>query len=128
MNSGLVLSSGGTRSTLQSIFTARPDARKQLRDFFSSHIRNRNTRRAYMEAVRQFAAFCAEIGIAEIAQVEAVHVAAFVERQLLVHSRPTVKLRLAALRMLFEQPGLRAGLVTGKRRLDRKSHGGRFGP
>jgi hypothetical protein len=42
-------------SSSPSIFTARPEARKRLRDFFSSHIRNRNTRRAYMEAVRQFA-------------------------------------------------------------------------
>ena len=47
-------------STSSSLFTARPEARKRLRDFFSSHIRNRNTRRAYMEAVRQFATFCAE--------------------------------------------------------------------
>ena len=88
--------------SLPSLFTARPEARKRLRDFFSSHIRNRNTRRAYMEAVRQFAAFCAELGIAELEQVEAVHVAAFVERQLQTNSRPTVKQRLAALRMLFD--------------------------
>ena len=50
-----------------------------MRDFFSSHIRNSNTRRAYMEAVRQFSVFCAEIGILDLAQVEPVHVAAFVE-------------------------------------------------
>ena len=87
---------------LPSLFTARPEARKRLRDFFSSHIRNRNTRRAYLESVRQFAAFCAEIEIIELAQVEAVHVGAFVERQLQTNSRPTVKLRLAALRMLFD--------------------------
>jgi site-specific recombinase XerD len=88
--------------TLPSIFVARPEAKRRLRDFFSSHIRNRHTRRAYLEAVRQFAAFCAELGLADLAQVEAVHVAAFVERQLQTHSRPTVKLRLAALRMLFD--------------------------
>jgi integrase len=34
--------------------------------------------------------------------VEPIHVAAFVETQLKLHSRPTVKLRLAALRMLFD--------------------------
>jgi site-specific recombinase XerD len=89
-------------SELPSIFTARPEARARLRDFFSSHIRIRNTRRAYMEAVRQFAAFCAELGITDLARVEAVHVAAFVERQLQTNSRPTVKQRLAALRMLFD--------------------------
>ena len=88
--------------SLPSIFTARPEARSRLRDFFSSHIRNPNTRRAYMEAVRQFSAFCAEHGILDLAQVEPVHVAAFVEAQLRLHSKPTVKQRLAALRMLFD--------------------------
>ena len=73
-----------------------------MRDFFSSHIRNPNTRRAYMEAVRQFSALCAELGILDLAQVEPIRVAAFVEAQLKLHSKPTVKQRLAALRMLFD--------------------------
>ena len=89
-------------SSLPSIFTARPEARTRMRDFFSSHIRNPNTRRAYREAVRQFSAFCAEHGIGDLAQVQPIHVAAFVETQLKLHSKPTVKLRLAALRMLFD--------------------------
>jgi hypothetical protein len=33
-------------SSLRSVFTARPEARTRMRDFFSSHIRNPNTRRA----------------------------------------------------------------------------------
>ena len=73
-----------------------------MRDFFSSHIRNSNTRRAYLEAVRQFSAFCAELGIEDLALIEPIHVAAFVEAQLKLHSKPTVKQRLAALRMLFD--------------------------
>ncbi len=89
-------------NSLPSVFTVRPEARKRMRDFFSSHIRNPNTRRAYMEAVRQFSAFCAVHGIEDLAQVEPVHVAAFVEDQLREHSKPTVKQRLAALRMLFD--------------------------
>jgi integrase/recombinase XerD len=89
-------------TSLPSIFTARPESRTRLRDFFSSHIRNPNTRRAYREAVRQFSAFCAEHNIKDLAQVEPVHVAAFVETQLKTQSKPTVKLRLAALRMLFD--------------------------
>jgi hypothetical protein len=51
---------------LPSIFTARPEARTRMRDFFSSHIRNPNTRRAYREAVRQFSGFCAEHEIVSI--------------------------------------------------------------
>jgi site-specific recombinase XerD len=89
-------------TSLPSIFTARPESRTRLHDFFSSHIRNPNTRRAYREAVRQFSAFCAEHGIGDLAQVQPIHVAAFVETQLKLHSKPTVKLRLAALRMLFD--------------------------
>ena len=89
-------------SSLPSIFTARPEARERMRDFFSSHIRNANTRRAYMEAVRQFSTFCTEHGMSDLTQVQPVHVAAFVEAQMKLHSKPTVKQRLAALRMLFD--------------------------
>jgi len=95
-----LLAGGGT--SLPSTFTARPEAKTRMRDFFSSHIRNPNTRRAYREAVRQFSGFCAEHGIVDLAQVERVHVAAFVEVQLTQNSKPTVKQRLAALRMLFD--------------------------
>ncbi len=98
MASQLVSSS----TSLPSVFTARPEARTRMRDFFSSHIRNPNTRRAYMEAVRQFSAFCAALSLLDLAQVEPIHVAAFVEAQLKLHSKPTVKQRLAALRMLFD--------------------------
>lgn len=37
-------------ASLPSIFTVRPEARNRMRDFFRSHIRNANTRRAYLEA------------------------------------------------------------------------------
>ncbi len=44
-----------------------------------------------MEAVRQFSVFCAELGILDLAHVEPINVAAFVEAQLKLHSKPTVK-------------------------------------
>src|SRR5260370_9541274 len=87
----------GTGTSLPSIFTARPEARTRMRDFFSSHIRNPNTRRAYREAVRQFSGFCGENGILDLAQIEPVHVAAFVEAQLRLSSNPTVKQPLPGL-------------------------------
>jgi len=89
-------------NSLPSVFTASPDAHARTRDFFTSHIRNPNTRRAYAEAVRQFSAFCAELRLGDLVQVQPIHVAAFVEAQLRLHSKPTVKQRLAALRMLFD--------------------------
>jgi len=98
----LVLPAVQSSGSLPSLFTAQPQVRKRMRDFFSSHIRNANTRRAYLEAIRQFSAFCAQHGIVDLAQVEPVHVAAFVEDQLRQCSKPTVKQRLAALRMLFD--------------------------
>src|SRR5258707_252631 len=102
MVQSLALAPVQSSASLPSLFLAHPAVRTRLRDFFSSHLRNPNTRRAYREAVRQFSAFCAEHGIVDLAQVEPVHVAAFVEAQLLLHSKPTVKQRLAALRMLFD--------------------------
>src|ERR1700730_15925197 len=98
MGTEIVVSSS---AALPSIFTAWPEARTRMRDFFSSHIRNPHTRRAYREAVRQFSGFCAGHGIVDLGQVEPVHVAAFVEAQLQLHSQPTVKQRLAPLRLLF---------------------------
>jgi integrase/recombinase XerD len=89
-------------TSLPSVFIVQPQSKKRMRDFFSSHLRNKNTRRAYLEAIRQFSAFCAVHGIEDLGQVEPVHVAAFVEDQLRKHSKPTVKQRLAALRMLFD--------------------------
>ncbi len=65
-----------------------------MRNFFSSH--NLNTRRAYMEAARQFSALCAELGILDLAQVQPIRVAVFGEAQLKLHSKPMVKQRLAA--------------------------------
>jgi hypothetical protein len=64
----VVLRESGT--SLPSLFF--PAARRRLRDFFSSHFRNPNTRRAYREAVRQFSNFCAEHGIVDLAQLDPV--------------------------------------------------------
>jgi integrase/recombinase XerD len=85
------------------LVVARPAAGTRFRDFFSSHIRNPNTRCTYLETVRQFLVFCPELGIADLAQVERVHAAAFVEASFAStqHSKPTVKQRLAARHPVF---------------------------
>jgi len=102
MRQRISLSATTPNASLPSLFLAHPAARALPRNFFSSHIRNTNTRRAYREAVPQFSGFCAGHGIVDFAQVEPVHVAAFVEAQLRLNSKPTVQQRLAALRMLFD--------------------------
>jgi integrase/recombinase XerD len=77
-------------------------------EFFTVNIRNKNTRRAYFDAVAKFSAWCDGKGLHDLAAIEPVHVAAFVEDLGRVHAKPTVKQHLAALRMLFDW------LVTGQ--------------
>ena len=77
-------------------------------EFFTAHIRNRNTRAAYARAVSRFCTWCANRGVRRLEQVSPVIVASYIEE--LGHKRaaPTVKLALAAIRMLFDF------LVTGQ--------------
>ena len=68
-------------------------------EFFTANIRNRNTRRAYGQAVGQFFAWCEDKGL-ELNQLNPIVVAAYIEQH--PAAAPTVKPQLAALRMLFE--------------------------
>jgi integrase/recombinase XerD len=77
-------------------------------DFFTSNIRNKNTRRAYYKAACRFSEWCEGRGVRDLADVKPMHIAAFVEILGLPEpqgqglSKPTVKQLLAALRMLFD--------------------------
>lgn len=84
-------------------------ARAQTRflEFFAAQIRNAHTRRAYAQATREFLAWCELAGVASIADVAPLHVAAYVEQLTKTRSAPTAKQRLAAIRHLFDW------LVTG---------------
>ncbi len=84
------------------LFVADPKARNRVRDFFTAHIRNPNTRRAYRNAALRFSEWCQAHGIGELGQVETIHVSAYIEEFSHSHSRPTVKQHLAALKMLFD--------------------------
>jgi site-specific recombinase XerD len=79
-----------------------PDApaAKRAFEFFAVNIRNPNTRKAYARAAADFANWCELRGIADVRQIQPVHVAAFIEG--LQIAAPSVKQRLAALRMLFD--------------------------
>ena len=61
-----------------------------------------SARVGYLNAKRRFATWCDAHGIGQLAGVEALHVAAFVKELQGEFSAPTVKQRLAALRMLFD--------------------------
>jgi site-specific recombinase XerD len=71
-------------------------------EFFTANIRNPHTRRAYARAVKDFLAWCEDVGVQSVAQVQPLHVAAWVELQTREHAAPTAKQRLAAVRHLFD--------------------------
>ncbi|MDP4026614.1 tyrosine-type recombinase/integrase [Methylobacterium sp. NEAU 140] len=71
-------------------------------EFFTAQIRNPNTRRAYAKAVGEFCAWLEGYGLPSIAAVSSIHIAAYVEELGRRHSAPTVKQRLAAIRMMFD--------------------------
>lgn len=81
-----------------------PDERTARRfwEFFTANIPNDNTRRAYFGAAGRFSAWCLGHRLADLAAVQPVHVAAWLQELGRNHSRPTVKQHLAAVRMLFD--------------------------
>jgi integrase/recombinase XerD len=81
-------------------------------EFFTARIRNSHTRRAYGRAVSEFCAWLETHGVPSIVAVSSLHVAAYVETlgreqigldgKLSRLSPASVKLRLAAIRMMFD--------------------------
>ncbi len=89
------------------LYAPTPKAAQRVLEFFTAQINNDHTRKAYLNATRRFADWCAAHGLHQLDQVQAFHVAAFVKDLQGEFSSPTVKQHLAALRMLFDW------LVTG---------------
>lgn len=87
---------------LPAVFAGPERTERRFWEFFTTQISNDNTRRAYFNAVRGFADWCALIGIGGLHQVQPMHVAAYLKALGQSHSAPTVKQHLAALRMLFD--------------------------
>jgi site-specific recombinase XerD len=85
-----------------------PRARNRFLEFFAVNIRNANTRKAYAQAAGDFLTWCADRGVTALPAIQPVHVAMWVEELGRSHSVPTVKLRLAAIRHLFDW------MVTGQ--------------
>jgi site-specific recombinase XerD len=92
------------RPPLTPALVAAAGDRAQVRflEFFAATLRNANTRRAYGRAVADFLAWCEGRGVASIAGVEPLHVAAYIESLSLARSAPTAKQHLAAIRHLFD--------------------------
>lgn len=71
-------------------------------EFFTAQIRNPNTRKAYSRAVAEFFGWLDAHGVTSIVAISSVHVAAHIEELGHRLSKPTVKLRLAAIRMMLD--------------------------
>lgn len=95
-----VLSLNEGRALVPALYAPDALAAKRAFEFFAVNIRNPNTRKAYARAAAEFAAWCDAHDINDVRQVQPVHVAAYIEG--LQIAAPSVKQRLAALRMLFD--------------------------
>src|SRR5271166_6313994 len=71
-------------------------------EFFTAQVRNPHTRRAYARAATEFFDWLEAKGVTQLAAIESVHVATYIEELSRARSAPTAKLRLAALRHLFD--------------------------
>jgi site-specific recombinase XerD len=71
-------------------------------EFFTAQIRNPHTRRAYARAATEFFDWLEAKGVTQLMAIESVHIATCLEELQRARSAPTAKLRLAALRHLFD--------------------------
>jgi integrase/recombinase XerC len=86
------------------VANAPPDALHAILQFFAAEVRNPNTRRAYLRAAHDFFSHAGVMsGGQTLASISALHASSWIEtmaRQGL--SAPTIKQRLAGIRMLFQ--------------------------
>src|SRR2546430_9451496 len=95
------LASAGASGVPAVVLAAGKKAGLRFIEFFAANIRNPNTRRAYYRACSGFFSLCETRGLS-LERIGPVHAAAYVEHLQKKLSRPTVKLQLAAIPMLFD--------------------------
>jgi site-specific recombinase XerD len=84
------------------LFAPSPDAKRRFIEFFTAHIRNPNTRRSYVRAAAEFAAWCESAELRRLADIQPIHVATYIEGLQGRLATPSIKLQLAAIRVLFD--------------------------
>ena len=89
------------RGMTPALFDSSRQAQRKFWEFFTAHIRNPNTRHAYLVATWRFADWCGCHGV-PLARVEPMVVAACIEELTGKLAPASVKQHLAALRMLFD--------------------------
>src|SRR5258708_900930 len=98
--SSIAVRTAGRRVIPTIVAAAGAPAARRFLEFFAATIRNKNTREAYYRAACNFFAWLEAAGIAELADIEPLHVAAYIEQLQNTMAKPTVKQHLAAIRML----------------------------
>lgn len=91
-------------ATLPALFAPTPQAASRFAEFFTAHIRNPNTRRAYLKAAADFSVWLQDLrpAITALGEISPFHVAAYIEQLQARLAAPSVKQHLAAIRMLFD--------------------------
>jgi site-specific recombinase XerD len=92
----------GLAPKLPALFLPDEKTAERFFGFFTANIRNKNTRRAYYKAACRFADWSEGRGVADLATVKPLHVAAYIEALQGELAAPSVKQHLAGLRMLFD--------------------------
>jgi site-specific recombinase XerD len=77
-------------------------AARRFLEFFAATIRNKNTRMDYYRACCRFFDWCEHHKLGALADIEPLHVAAYIEAMQSGFEKPSVKQHLAAIRMLFD--------------------------
>jgi site-specific recombinase XerD len=90
------------------IASAGDDAITRFVEYFTAHIRNPHTRRAYFRNAIHFLRWCEARGIRDLKSIKPVIVASYIEQLQQDYAKPSVKQQLATIRMLFDF------LVTGQ--------------
>lgn len=113
--------------SLPALFAPDASTARRVIEFFTANISNPHTRKAYAKAACEFAAWCEQYGIAHLRDVQPVHVAAHVQDLQRRIAAPSVKVRLAGIRMLFDwlvvgqvMPLNPASVVRGPKHVVRK--------
>ena len=84
------------------------DAVTRFVEYFTAHICNPHTRRAYFRNAIDFLRWCEDLGLRDLKAIKPVKVAAYIEHLQQDYAKSSVKQQLATIRMLFDW------LVTGQ--------------
>ena len=84
------------------IQTAGPNAGNRFAEYFTVHIQNPHTRRAYFRNAVTFLGWCERQGYRNLRSIKPMTVASYIEQLKDSHAKPSIKQQLATIRMLFD--------------------------